>query len=209
MRFPDTRAALYSRLKRPGPWVALLVLLGLSYFGGKCSGSPWRWGEAAGFTFFLTMCLFPQPSAWQWSGDERLRPSFGRGWLQAWAFWGCVLFLLKLPTWQWLIRHPLKFLAASVFVTVFLGPIGYVVARWEQHATEARKAKALAQATSWMRHRGPSARPCCSINWTIWQNSQPRTQKQRKEGFWHWRISIGHGCKRPNSRSFPGRLNGK
>jgi hypothetical protein len=115
--------------------------------------------ESAFLAFIPGIAL--SPTVWQWTGDDRHLAPWGRGLLQ---FLGLLCLELALILGGLALMGSFKrdqnaFVAGmvvgiSIELTLFLLPIGIVMARLEKLGRETQEAKARARDVQWMGHRG-------------------------------------------------------
>lgn len=163
MRLPAIRSTLKARLRHPG-WWSMAIVLG-AFPGLFMVLAP---GPHA-LRFYLSLLwlvpvlhagLFLCPAPWQWSGDDHLTAGGWRGFLQVLVF-ALAMGTLLAPM-GWLANratpkesfHLGAILGLSLPFLVLMGPAGWVVARAERLAQEARDAQAKARDSLWMSHRG-------------------------------------------------------
>ncbi|WLT30048.1 histidine kinase [Geothrix sp. PMB-07] len=163
MRLPAVRSALHARLRHPGWWSMAIVLstfpcLFMVLAPGPHTG---RFYLGALWTIpVLNVGLFLSPLPWQWSADERLMTGWGRGLLQVLVF-ALAMGALLAPM-GWFTNHATPkesfslgaILGLSLPFLLLLGPAGWIIARAERLAREARDAQAKARESLWMSHRG-------------------------------------------------------
>lgn len=197
MRLPELRTALLARSRHPAYWIGALAVfmapLSAVLATPSSSSKVVLFGKGialmAGWIPGLILCPLP----WQWTGDDRPLAGWIRGLAQMAAFSLLMAALLMVP-YHFLLRIPdpqktslpsyLLGLWVGLSFTVFLleGTVGLVVARLEQLAQEARRAKTRAQEAQWMSHRGAFSPRLLFSNLDHLADLAPLNQRRTEQG---------------------------
>ncbi|MBI1752508.1 MAG: histidine kinase [Acidobacteria bacterium] len=163
MRFPAVRSTLKARLRHPGWWSMAIVLSTFPGLFMVLAPGPHTLRFYLGLLWLvpaLNAGLFLCPVPWQWSSDDRMTAGGWRGFLQVLVFALAMGTLLAPLGWFGNRATPKEsfhlgaILGLSLPFLLLLGPAGWIVARAERLAQEARDAQAKARESLWMSHRG-------------------------------------------------------
>lgn len=165
MRAATIRQSVLQRLRHPAflaialLLAALPLLINFALPHGSFQIPTLLGTEGAFLVFILGIAL--SPTVWQWTGDDRPLAPWGRGLLQ---FLGLLILEISLVLGELALLGMFRkdhnaFAAglvtgASVELTLFLLPIGIVMARLEKLGHDTQEAKARARDVQWMGHRG-------------------------------------------------------
>ncbi len=144
-------ADVKNRFRHPGTWTAALGLMAVSVSLALVYPSPRALGVSL-TAVPLALALFLCPLPWRVLRPWPLRLALG---LALALGTGALMTLPLLPHWKrplataWRPWSALSFLAACVLV-----PVGYLQARGERLAEDARQAQRLARDMAWMGQRG-------------------------------------------------------
>jgi len=163
MRLSALRHTLESRLRHPGWWSAAIALVMFPTLFALAGSGPHALGFYLGFLILIPIILvslFLCPLPWQWTGDDRPLASWWRGLLQLLGLAFSMGTLASTISWINGKTSPAEafrlgeILGLSIPFLLLLGPAGWIVARAERLAQEAREAQAKACESQWMSHRG-------------------------------------------------------
>lgn len=165
MRAAVLKPSLRARLRHPGWWSAAAALPMVPAVLVLLGPGPQRLKALLEFSYLALVWVpgvFLCPIPWQWTGDDRPFAGWGRGLLQCLVL-GVGLGALVLPLGLLLGRYgdsrgSAFLLGMAVGISLpfllFLVPAGWVLARAERLAQEAREAQARAREAAWMGQRG-------------------------------------------------------
>jgi len=164
VRLPALQLAVKARLRHPGWWSAAIALAMFPSLFALLSPAPQASARVllAFLTFIalLNLGVFLCPAPWQWTGDDRPLAGWWRGLLQVLVFallLGASFAPIGFLAGKQPARHAFRMGAAvglAIPILLLLGPAGWIIARAERLAQEAREAQARARETQWMGQRG-------------------------------------------------------